>query len=193
MRCTCDIHVVCMWYPCGVHVISMWCTCDIHVVCMWYPCGVHVISMWCACDIHVVCMWYPCGVHVISKWKLTTWGNWWCNLIYVQYNELLLANVADSMYTCSTYVKLDTFSNLDYYWNLGITTGYILPIGYNRGRKRFADFWILHQIFHRFTLNFVSTPFQVLKAWNIMCKNMETQNPSRCSLAPHLKWRYFQI
>ena len=76
MWCTCDIHVVCMWYPCtvcmwyprGVHVISMWCACDTHVVCMWYPCGVHVIPLWCACDTHVVCMWYPCGVHVMPMW-----------------------------------------------------------------------------------------------------------------------------
>ena len=38
------------------------------------------------------------------------------------------------------------------------------------GRKHFADFWHFHQIFHRFTLNFVNTPFQVLKAWNIVWK-----------------------
>ena len=79
-----------------------------YVVCMWYPCGVHVIPMWCACDTHIfftfvsfsrcwlrqlfngrnmnlsiallprklpkqpelsnpyeMCMWYPCDVHVI--------------------------------------------------------------------------------------------------------------------------------
>ena len=26
---------------------------------MCYPCGVHVIPMWCACDTHVVYMRYP--------------------------------------------------------------------------------------------------------------------------------------
>ena len=40
-------------------------------------------------------------------------------------------------------------------------------------------------------LNFVNMPFQVLKAWNIVYKNMKSKNPSRCSLPPHLKWRYF--
>ena len=32
MWCACDIHVVCIW----------WYLC---MVCVWYPCGVHVISM----------------------------------------------------------------------------------------------------------------------------------------------------
>ena len=43
----------------SVHVIPMRCPCDTHVVCMWYPWGVLVIPMRCACDTHVVCMWYP--------------------------------------------------------------------------------------------------------------------------------------
>ena len=42
-------------------------------------------------------------------------------------------------------------------------------------------------------LNFANTPFQVLKAWNFVYKNMKKQNPLRCSLAPELKWRYFQF
>ena len=43
-------HVVCMWYPCGVHVTLIWCAYDTHLVCMWHPHGVHVIPMWYACD-----------------------------------------------------------------------------------------------------------------------------------------------
>ena len=50
-----------------------------------------------------------------------------------------------------------------------------------------------HQIFHRFTLNFPNTSFQVLKAWTIVYENMKTPNPSRRSLVPHLKKQYFQI
>ena len=86
MRCTCDIHVVCMWYPWGVRVISRWCACDIQVTEQWaIPLKIHtppvedfgkvyhqgsvnLIPMRCTCDTHVVCMWYPCGVHVISRW-----------------------------------------------------------------------------------------------------------------------------
>ena len=54
-------------------------------------------------------------------------------------------------------------------------------------KKHFADFLIFHPIFHRFTLNFANTPSQVPKAWNIVYKNMKTQNPSRCSLASRIK------
>ena len=75
MLCTCDTHVVCIWYPCDVHVILMWCACDTHhahlgLVVDVIPFGVHVIPMWCTLDIHwcacdyVVCMWYPCDVWI---------------------------------------------------------------------------------------------------------------------------------
>ena len=82
-RCACDIHVVCIWYPCGVYVISMWVmsysNCHPHSPCERFTASlsrgsmifkwidVHVIPARCACDIHVVCMWYLCGVYVISN------------------------------------------------------------------------------------------------------------------------------
>ena len=77
--CESDTHEVYMWYPWGVHVISMRCTCDTHEVYMWYPCGVHVIPMRCTCDIHVVYMWYP-GDWVMgySIWNpYTPCGRFW--------------------------------------------------------------------------------------------------------------------
>ena len=70
MCCTCDTHVVCMWYLCY--------PCDIHEACRglsgrrmrdvnnekkWVI--LHT-PMWCICDTHMVCMWYlcyPCDIH----------------------------------------------------------------------------------------------------------------------------------
>ena len=42
------------------------------------------------------------------------------------------------------------------------------------GRKHFANFWIFHPIFRRFTLNFANMSFQVLNVCNIVCENMKT-------------------
>ena len=62
---------------------------------------------------------------------------------------------------------------------------------YRGGRKRFGNFWIFHQIFHRFTLNFSNTPFQVLKARNYVYKNVKTPNPSRVQPYTPLKITVF--
>ena len=48
--------VVHMWYPCGVHLIPMWCACDTHVVYMWYPCGVRVTPVCTICNLPFLCL-----------------------------------------------------------------------------------------------------------------------------------------
>ena len=50
----------------------------------------------------------------------------------------------------------------------------------------FANFLNFHQIFHRCTLNFANTPFDVLKL-QMGKENMKTRNPTRCSLQPPFK------
>ena len=49
-----------------------------------------------------------------------------------------------------------------------------------RGYDTFCQFLNFHQIFHRFTLHFGNTSFQVLKAWNIVYENMK--NPQSVGL-----------
>ena len=63
------------------------------------------------------------------------------------------------------------------------------------GRKRSAisEFFIRLSVDLRWILQ-----IRLFKIWKLerLCiknKNTKTQTPSRCSLAPHLKWRYFQI
>ena len=59
-------------------------------------------------------------------------------------------------------------------------------IGGGGGLDKFCRYLNFRQIFHRFTLSFTNTPFQVLKAWSIVYKNMKILNPSECNLALHL-------
>ena len=75
-------HVVCMWGPCGVHVIPMWCACDTHVVCMWYPCGLHVIPMWFACESHMLS---------ITCWTLSRYSHWIVYQPHDMYLKLLMS------------------------------------------------------------------------------------------------------
>ena len=57
------------------------------VMCMWYPCGVHVIPMWCACDTHVVCtylthmIWstHAHGANQRSQWNSSWFRQNTCN------------------------------------------------------------------------------------------------------------------
>ena len=48
-----------------------------------------------------------------------------------------------------------------------------------------ADFLNFRQIFHWFTLNFANTPFQFLKVWNIVYKNMKTPNVTKLVIKKH--------
>ena len=65
----------------SVNLIPMRCTCDTHEVCMWYPCGVHVISMWCAYDIQVTEQWATPFLKFIHPrgrfWESVTAGGVW--------------------------------------------------------------------------------------------------------------------
>ena len=158
-----------------------------------------------------ICCRVPCAQVIARRikllalqWEEWTWGDCHCCNPVVLYEYCYTVPVhrrkrkKKSLYSyfsfmfsfqslfpfCMTSRKLKGKSGL--YWPP-------IPSCSAGGKKHFANFWIFHQIFHRFTLNFANMPFQVQKAWNVVYKNMKTPNPSRCSLALHLKWQYFQI
>ena len=74
----CIIHVLSMYYPCInypciihvliIHVLSMYYPCIVHVLPMYYPCITHVLPMYYPCITHVLPMYYPCITHVLPMY-----------------------------------------------------------------------------------------------------------------------------
>ena len=106
--------------------------------------------------------------------------------------------MSTSLHTESTNLAVHTSitSRLDYYNSLlaDINRGLLKRLQNAQGVGNVLpifDFFIRFFIGLRWILQ-----IRLFKFWKLemLCiKNVKTQNPSRCSLAPHLKWRYFHI
>ena len=109
----------------------MWCTCDTHVVCMWYSCIVHVKSLvWLVLHlefIHPLWKIYcksPAGgvwfINGFSYWadifkSLTPSVSWW---FHTRRHRMLVNRCYRSNSACDKYFKLNlSFMNLQFYEN----------------------------------------------------------------------------
>ena len=158
----------CMYSSINIHNYQGWCP---------FPLSYHVYasySLYSVASTFIVCLYCISWLTYLATTKyIFIWRQSWSmltsqSMFLSDLNYKSVLEVGQVFMFCCVYVK-------------------------QGGRKHFTNFWIFRQIFRRFTLNFANTSFQVLKAWNIVYKDMKTPNLPRCYLTLHLKWQYFQI